>query len=63
MKNYQGGIQYLPIRILRFNDECINGFYIANFLNLIDAFDEEKSIFTRFDNDFPMKRSEDKQQV
>lgn len=47
------GIQYLPIKILKSNDEYLKGFCIANILNFIEAFDEEKSIFNRFGEDFP----------
>ncbi len=50
------GIEYLPINILSQNDERIEGFSIANFTNFIDAFDEGKSIFTRFDDDFPNEK-------
>ena len=47
------GIQYLPINILKLNNDCLNGFYIANILNFIEAFDEKKSVFNRFSQDFP----------
>jgi hypothetical protein len=48
-----GGIQYLPVRILKLDNDSLNGFYIANILNFIDAFDEKKSDFNRFSDDFP----------
>ena len=47
------GIQYLPIRILRPNNDCLDGFSIANVLNFIEAFDYEKSLYNRFSEDFP----------
>lgn len=47
------GIQYLPIQILKPNNEILNGFCIANILNFIAAFDEERSNFDRFSQDFP----------
>ena len=47
------GVQYLPIRILRPNNDYLSGFSIANILNFIEAFDYEKSIYNRFSEDFP----------
>jgi len=47
------GIQYLPIKIMRPNNICLSGFCIANFLNYVDAFDYERSVYDRFSNDFP----------
>lgn len=47
------GIQYLPIRVLNFKEDVQNTFYIANFLNYIEAFDFTKSIYNRFSEDFP----------
>ena len=47
------GIQYLPIEILQSSGEITEGFCIANILNLVGAFDEEKSVFRRFSRDFP----------
>lgn len=47
------GVQYLPIRIFNSKNESYNGFYIANFINFIEAFNYEKSIFNRFSEDFP----------
>jgi len=47
------GIQYLPIQVIKFNGVCLDGFCIANMLNFIEAFDEEKSVFDRFSEDFP----------
>lgn len=47
------GVQYLPIKIYKYNDDCLNGFCIANFINFVEAFDEENSIYNRFSEDFP----------
>lgn len=47
------GIQYLPIKVLRPNNDLIGVFYIANFLNHVEAFDYEKSLYNRFGSDFP----------
>ncbi|MGE5661900.1 MAG: imm11 family protein [Ignavibacteriales bacterium] len=47
------GIQYLPIKILKSNNECLDGFSIVNILNFIEAFNEQKSEFNRFSEDFP----------
>ncbi|HBR33951.1 MAG TPA: hypothetical protein DD734_04900 [Firmicutes bacterium] len=52
-ENNINGIQYLPIKVLKSNAHCINGFCIANFTNFIEAFDEEKADFDRFSLDFP----------
>ncbi|MDF2804186.1 MAG: uncharacterized protein K0S61_4091 [Anaerocolumna sp.] len=51
-----GGIQYLPIKILRIDNQTIDNFCIANFLNFIEAFDEENSKFVRFKDDFPNEK-------
>lgn len=47
------GIQYLPIKVLNYKEEIQNTFYIANFLNYVDAFDFTKSKYNRFSDDFP----------
>jgi len=47
------GIQYLPIKVLKSNNDCLDGFCIANILNCIEAFDENSSDFNRFSEDFP----------
>jgi hypothetical protein len=47
------GIQYLRIKVINFNDVEQKTFYIANFLNYIEAFNYTKSIYNRFGNDFP----------
>lgn len=52
-KNEIKGMQYLPIKVINFNGDCLKGFCIANILNFIEAFDEEKSDFNRFSEDFP----------
>lgn len=46
------GIQYLPIKVLRPNGSLIDGFAIANILNLIPALDLEKSDYDLFPNDY-----------
>ena len=51
--NNIGGIQFLPINVIRPNNEKIDGFAIANFLNFISAFNYNKSNFKRFRDDFP----------
>ena len=48
-----GGIQYLPLQILKYDNELIPGFCIANFLNFVEAFDFESSDYDRFPEDFP----------
>lgn len=52
------GIQYLPVTILKYNGESAGEFYIANFLNFIEAFDFEKSKYSIYDDDYtvPEKR-------
>jgi hypothetical protein len=52
-KNKVKGIQYLPVHILRANDELVEGFGIANFLNIIEALDLKKADFSRYQHDFP----------
>lgn len=47
------GLQLLPIKILKSNNECLDRFCIANILNYIEAFDEDKSDLNRFSQDFP----------
>lgn len=47
------GVQYLPIKILKSDNGCLDGFCIANILHFIEAFDEQKSDFNRFSLDFP----------
>jgi hypothetical protein len=47
------GIQYLPIHVLRPNNESLTGFAIANLLNFFDALDHNLSNYTRFSDDFP----------
>jgi len=47
------GIQFLPIKIQQSDGENIPGFSVANVLNVIDAFDFERSVFDRFEDDFP----------
>lgn len=46
------GIQYLPVRVFRFNGSPIEGFAIANILNLLPALDFEKSDYDLFEDDY-----------
>jgi hypothetical protein len=46
-------IQYLPITVLRPDYSIINGYSIVNILDFIEAFDYEKSTYSRFDQNFP----------
>ena len=47
------GFQFLPITVLDLNRNKVGTFYIANCLNCQDAFDYEKSNYSRFPMDFP----------
>lgn len=47
------GIQYLEIKVLYFKENLENTFYIANFLNYVEALDHTKSIYNKFSDDFP----------
>lgn len=47
------GIQYLPIKVCRPNGECFENFYVANFINYVEAFDYDKSKYNRFSETFP----------
>ena len=47
------GFQFLPITVLDLNRNKVGTFYIANCLNCQDAFDYEKSNYSRFAMDFP----------
>ena len=47
------GIQYLPVTVQGLNGNDFTGFYIENFLNLIEAFDFKNSAFNLFAEDFP----------
>jgi hypothetical protein len=46
------GIQYLPVHIFRPNGALIEGFAIANILNLISALDFDESDYDVFPNDY-----------
>lgn len=48
-------IQYLPIKVLRPDNTIVHGFSIANLLDIVGAFNFDKSSFDRFDLDFPNK--------
>ena len=52
------GIQYLPIQAIRPNGVRIEGFSIANILNIVAALDLEKSDYDIFPNDYflPQRR-------
>lgn len=53
-----GGLQYLPVRVLRIDGDEIAGFAMANILNAIPALDFDKSEVERFPEDdmFPQRR-------
>ena len=53
IENNITGIQLLPIDVLTTSNASRAGFRIVNTLNLIEAFDFERSIFNRFDHNFP----------
>lgn len=46
------GIQYLPLNVLRPNGEAINGYSIANILNLAPALDLDKSDYDVYPDDY-----------
>ena len=50
------GLQYLPVQIRRFDGGVIEGFAVANILNVVDALDLEQSRFSRFPEDFPIEQ-------
>lgn len=54
------GFQYLPITVLDLNRNKVSTFYIANCLNYQDAFDYEKSNYSRFPMDFPNEEARGK---
>jgi hypothetical protein len=47
------GIQYLPVRVLRHDGASIDGYTIANILNIIPALDVAKSIVTKYGSSRP----------
>ena len=47
-----GGIQYLPIRVIRPSGQLIAGFSVANVLNCVDALDLRLSIVSRYPEDY-----------
>lgn len=55
-----GGIQYLPVRVLRSTGMEVPGFSIGNTLNLVPALDFEKSEIEYFPDDYfrPEKRGQ-----
>lgn len=54
------GFQFLPITVLDLNRNEVGTFYIANCLNYQDAFDYEKSNYSRFPLDFPNEEARGK---
>ena len=54
------GFQFLPITVLDLNRNKVGTFYIANCLNWQDAFDYEKSNYSRFPMDFPNEEARGK---
>jgi hypothetical protein len=55
-----GGIQYLPIQVLRPTGSRIEGYCIINILNCVKAFDLGKTIHSRYPMDYflPERRGE-----
>lgn len=47
------GIQYLPVKIVKYDYDILNNFQIANIINIISALSLEKSDYQRFRDDFP----------
>ncbi len=47
-----GGIQYLPIRVLRRNGKNIPGFSVANIVNLVAALDLKSSAYDVYEDDY-----------
>lgn len=48
-----GGIQFLPVNILKSDNTRIDGFAVANITEMVCAFDFDKSKYDRFRHDFP----------
>ena len=46
-----GGVQYLPIRVIRPSGQLIAGFSVANVLNCVDALDLRLSVVSRYPED------------
>ncbi len=55
-----GGIQFLPLRVLRPSGTEVEGYCIANILNCVRALDLHRSDFDRFPNDYflPQRRGQ-----
>jgi len=53
-----GGIQYLPVRVLRPNGDEISGFAIANILNFVAALDNSQSKYLVYDDNWPDRKGE-----
>lgn len=53
-----GGIQYLPIRVLRSDGSNVPGYCIANVLNFVSALDWERSEYNLWGDDDPSRRDE-----
>ena len=53
-------VQYLPLRVLRPNDEEIKGFTIANITTVRDALDRQRSDFSVYADDYflPQRRGQ-----
>lgn len=47
------GIQYLPVTVKGERGNTFPGFYIANILHLVEAFDYENSKYSTFPDNFP----------
>ena len=53
-----GGIQYLPVNVLRQERLSIKGYTIANILNRVSALDLDRSDYDLFGEDMPSKRGQ-----
>ena len=52
ISNRIDGFQFLPVNVLNYRKERVGTFYIANCIIMIDAFDYERSTYTRFPEDW-----------
>lgn len=49
-------IQYLPVDVIHHGGQRVVGYAIANVLGLLDAFDHVRSIYTVYDEKFPIPK-------
>ncbi len=45
-------VQYLPVQVMRFDDDLVATYYIANILSVVPALDLSRSDFTRYPPDY-----------